>query len=77
VTDDTFAMLREHFSEREIVELGVYVAMFVGYGRISAGWRFTDDLPERYQKVTPGGLNFADDALLMPVHHTAPQAPLA
>ena len=69
VDDSTYAMLREHFTEREIVELGVYIAIFVGFGRLSAGWSYTEDLPERYQHVTPGGLRFADDALLMPVHH--------
>ena len=73
VDDDTFAMLRRHLSEREIVELGVFVAIFVGFGRLSAGWKFTDDLPERYQHTTPGGLRFADDALLMPVHHKEQQ----
>jgi AhpD family alkylhydroperoxidase len=73
VDDETFAMLRKHFSEREIVELGVFIAVFVGFGRLSAGWQFTDDLPKRYQHTTPGGLRFADDALLMPVHHSEPQ----
>jgi len=66
VDDATYAMLRQHFSEREIVELGVYIAIFVGFGRLSAGWKYTEDLPERYQHTTPGGLRFADDALLMP-----------
>ena len=75
VDQSTFARLREHFSEREIVELGVYVAIFVGFGRVTAGWAFTDDLPERYRHTTPGGLTFADDALVMPVHHASAGAP--
>ena len=69
VDESTFEKLREHFSEREIVELGVYAAIFVGFGRVTTGWSFTDDLPERYRHTTPGGLTFADDALVMPVHH--------
>lgn len=77
VSDETFAKLSVHFSEREIVELGVYIAIFVGFGRISAGWHFTEDLPERYRHTTPGGLTFSDDALLMPVHHSDGQAPIA
>lgn len=68
VDDATFALLEEHFSQREIVELGVYIAIFVGFGRLSAGWKFTEDLPDRYHEAAPGGLHFADDSLLMPVH---------
>jgi AhpD family alkylhydroperoxidase len=77
VSGTTFDRLREHFSEREIVELGVYVAIFVGFGRVTAGWAFTDDLPERYRHTTPGGLTLSDDALLMPVNLATAAAPLA
>ena len=52
--------LRRHFSEPEIVELGMNVAMFVGFGRLSAVWHMVDELPERFQddaggSVTPWG----------------------
>lgn len=50
IGDDTFAALREHFSEREIVELGAFIAFFIGYGRLSAAWHLVDDLPEGYQR---------------------------
>jgi alkylhydroperoxidase family enzyme len=60
ITDETFARLREHFSEPEIVELCFNVALFVGYGRMGAALHMVDDLPERFQTaedetVTPWG----------------------
>jgi alkylhydroperoxidase family enzyme len=36
VDDRVFAELRRHFSEAEIVELGVSTALFVGLGRFNA-----------------------------------------
>jgi alkylhydroperoxidase family enzyme len=36
VDDGVFAELRRHFSEAEIVELGVATALFVGFGRFNA-----------------------------------------
>ena len=57
--DRTFDRLRNHFTEPEIVELGVHLALFVGFGRLSATWDLVDDLPERFHDrtapVTPWG----------------------
>ena len=36
VDDGVFTELRRHFSEAEIVELGVCTALFVGFGRFNA-----------------------------------------
>jgi alkylhydroperoxidase family enzyme len=36
VDDAVFAELRRHFSEAEVVELGVATALFVGLGRFNA-----------------------------------------
>ncbi|HSF06519.1 MAG TPA: hypothetical protein VLG10_12075 [Methylomirabilota bacterium] len=36
IDDAVFAELRRHFSEAEIVELGVATALFVGFGRFNA-----------------------------------------
>ena len=46
--DAVFDLLRTHFGEPEIVELGVQIAVFVGFGRLSATWDLVDDLPERF-----------------------------
>jgi AhpD family alkylhydroperoxidase len=50
INDATFAGLREHFSETEIVELGAFIAFFIGYGRLSAAWHLVEDLPDGYQR---------------------------
>ncbi len=48
--------LQMHFSEPEIVELGMTVAFFVGFGRLAASWNMTEELPERFQDVNAGSL---------------------
>ena len=57
--DAVFDRLRASFTEPEIVELGVHLAVFVGFGRLSATWDLIDDLPDRYADrsapVTPWG----------------------
>ena len=49
VNDAIFADLREHFSEAEIVELGMTCAFFVGFGRLAATWHMVEDLPEAFR----------------------------
>lgn len=64
ITDATFAELREHFDDAQIVEIGLHVATYVGYGRLSSAWDMVDELPDRFldrdAPVTPWG---ADDAV--------------
>ncbi len=48
ITDATFARLREHFTEPEMMELCLLVGSFVGYGRMDSSLDLTDDLPEEY-----------------------------
>jgi AhpD family alkylhydroperoxidase len=50
IDDTTFDALRPHFCEREIVELGAFIAFFIGFGRLSAAWHLVDDLPDGYQR---------------------------
>jgi alkylhydroperoxidase family enzyme len=54
--------LREHFSEAELVSLGLHCALFVGLGRFIATWHsaYENHLPESYrregpERVTPWG----------------------
>ena len=66
LADETFARLREHFDEPEIVELCMNVALFVGFGRMGAVLHMVDDLPDRFQadgRVTPWG---DGDVVLIP-----------
>ncbi len=51
ITDETFADLRVHFSEAEIVELGMICAFFVGFGRLAATWHMVEDLPAAFRSA--------------------------
>jgi AhpD family alkylhydroperoxidase len=59
ITDDTYDGLRLHFTEPEIVELGMVCGVCVGLGRLMASWDMVDGLPARFQErgiiVTPWG----------------------
>jgi AhpD family alkylhydroperoxidase len=58
IGDDTFDRLREHFSDAEIMELCMNVALFVGFGRMGAVLHMVEDLPDRFQgdgRITPWG----------------------
>jgi AhpD family alkylhydroperoxidase len=49
IDDATFADLRRFYTEAEIVELGMFIAFFIGYGRLGAAWDMVEELPEGYQ----------------------------
>ncbi|MCC5888641.1 MAG: carboxymuconolactone decarboxylase family protein [Gammaproteobacteria bacterium] len=57
INDEIYDNLRKHFSEAQIVELGMTVAFFVGFGRLAATWHMVEELPDQYQdaseKVAP------------------------
>jgi len=70
IDDALFAELRVHFSEAEIVELGMNVAAFVGYGRLSMAMDMVDELPERFRSaagavVTPWNPDGEPDAVVV------------
>jgi len=52
IDDAIFARLRKYFSEAEIVELGLHIAYFVGFGRLVAAWDMVEELPEGYEDKT-------------------------
>jgi AhpD family alkylhydroperoxidase len=64
IGDETFAELRKHYTEKEIVELCIYVAYCVGFGRMAAAYRIVEELPESFQdataKIVPWGSDHAD-----------------
>lgn len=49
IDDAIYDDLREHFSEAQIVELGMTVAFFVGFGRLAATWKMVEELPTAFQ----------------------------
>jgi AhpD family alkylhydroperoxidase len=48
IDDGTFDRLREHFSETEIVGLGMLCAYLVGFGRFASVLDIDDGLPDRF-----------------------------
>ncbi|CAB4935709.1 unannotated protein [freshwater metagenome] len=49
IDDALYNELREHFTEGEIVELGMHCGQYVGMGRLAATWQLHDHLHERFQ----------------------------
>ena len=49
IDENTFDDLRKHFSEGQIVELGMFIAFFIGFGRLGAAWHMVEELPESFQ----------------------------
>ena len=59
IDDATYDGLRAHFTEAEIVELGMWTAFCVGFGRLGATLDMTEELPDGFQDksrtLTPWG----------------------
>lgn len=51
IDDEVYDKLRRYFSEQQIVELGMTVAFFVGFGRLAASWSMTEELPAYFQQA--------------------------
>lgn len=49
IDDGVYADLRAHFTEAQIVELGMTVAFFVGFGRLAATYHMVEELPEAFK----------------------------
>ncbi len=58
IDDAMYDELRRHFTEAQIVELGMTVAFFVGFGRLAATYHMVEELPEVFrtaETIAPGG----------------------
>jgi alkylhydroperoxidase family enzyme len=57
ITDEHFANLKKHYTTQEIVELCLWIANFVGFGRFGAVMAMVEELPKGFQdkskKVAP------------------------
>jgi AhpD family alkylhydroperoxidase len=49
IDDEVYNELREHFSEDQLVALGLHCALCVGLGRLAATWHVVDNLPEEFR----------------------------
>jgi len=54
IDDEVYAELHRHFTDGEIVEIGLYAAMCVGLGRWAATLHMVEELPEAFQEVPVG-----------------------
>jgi hypothetical protein len=49
VDDAVYGEQRHHFSEDQLVALGLHCALCVGLGRLAATWHVVDDLPDEFR----------------------------
>ena len=49
IDDAVYDDLRNHFSEDQLVALGLHCALCVGLGRLAATWHVVDDLPDEFR----------------------------
>jgi alkylhydroperoxidase family enzyme len=49
IDDDVYDALRQHFSEDQLVEIGLVCALSLGIGRLAATWHVVDHVPEALQ----------------------------
>jgi AhpD family alkylhydroperoxidase len=73
IDDAILNRLREFFTDRQVFEIGMCCAAFVGFGRFAAVNRITEGLPEEFQResdqpLTPWG---ASEYLVRPLHSSA------
>lgn len=54
IGDSLYEELRKHFTEAQIVELGVWCATCVGFGRLAATWQMIEELPNSFQDTGSG-----------------------
>ena len=62
IDDDIYDELRQHFSEAQLVEIGLNCALSVGIGRLAATWHAVDHVPLELQtagEVTPWNIDGA------------------
>jgi len=62
IDDAAYDDLREHFTEDDLVALGLHCALCVGLGRLAATWHVVEDLPDEFRgdshaPLAPWGAN--------------------
>jgi AhpD family alkylhydroperoxidase len=56
IDETAYDDLRRHFTEDELVELGVHCAYMVRMGRLAATWSVTDDVPDAFRETSDSPL---------------------
>ncbi len=64
INEETYAKLQKHFTNAEIVELGMFVGFYFGTGRFASTLDMTDELPQAYKdkskKIAPWEIQAAN-----------------
>jgi AhpD family alkylhydroperoxidase len=71
INDAMYNRLKLHFSEAEIVELGMWCAFCIGFGRLTATWDLTEDLPAAFRDLS--GAVAPSAGVPVTVNRTAPK----
>jgi AhpD family alkylhydroperoxidase len=56
IDDALYAELHRHYTEQQVVELGVWCAITVGFGRLQASWQMIEELPGQFSDPNSGKL---------------------
>jgi AhpD family alkylhydroperoxidase len=65
ISDENFAELRRFFTEPQIVELGLWVGYFIGFGRMVAAWDMSEELPDAFKDKTAKATPWAGESFLL------------
>jgi AhpD family alkylhydroperoxidase len=65
INDQTYADLRQYFSEAEIVELAAFIAYFIGFGRFAASMDMIEELPQGFQEKRGKTAPWSQEAVLV------------
>lgn len=65
IDESTFEALRRHFTEAQIVELGMYIAFCVGFGRLGAAWNMVEELPAGFREKRDTVAPWTEEAIVV------------
>jgi alkylhydroperoxidase family enzyme len=68
IDDASYDDLRTHFDEGQIVELGMFCAYCIGFGRLMATWRVVEQLPTSFQTTDATVTPWGHDRVAIPAH---------
>ncbi len=65
IDDGVYEELKRHFSQAQIVELGMIVAFFVGFGRLAATYHMVEELPQAFRDDTREMAPWGNEAVIV------------
>jgi len=65
INDEMYEELKQHFSQAQVVELGMICAFFVGFGRLAATFHMVDELPSAFQAAQEEISPWGNDAIVV------------